>query len=132
MTDGITKTLMDFLIVSYRDNGDRNDIEQRVATDLLEGGEAAYLYDVLKNGCSGGTVTALIYYTDTHHFYDRFYDDIEELRYDWHDEIGEAATPPKGADLKNWFAWWAYEQVCYNINTEWEHYKEVNSFISES
>jgi len=70
-----------------------------------------YLSDILNHGCACGCVPELIYYSDTHRFYDRFYDEIEEIRENWESETGEIISI-KG-DLKNFFAWFAFEQVAW-------------------
>ena len=43
----------------------------------------SFFTDLLAHGCISGMVGKLIYYTDTHAFYDKHYDKIEELRYDY-------------------------------------------------
>lgn len=66
-----------------------------------------------QHGCISGWIDSLIYYTDTHNFYDRFYDEIEDLRSDYEDSIGEPLRVT--GDLKNWFAWFAFEETAYRI-----------------
>lgn len=58
-------------------------------------------------------VSRLIYYTDTHAFFDRHYDEIEEMRQDWEDSVGQPLEI-KG-DLKNGLAWFAFEEVAYQM-----------------
>ncbi len=55
----------------------------------------------------------LIYNTDTHAFFDHFHDEIEELREQYEDELGEPLRI--SGDLKNWLAWLAFEDVAYNM-----------------
>lgn len=78
----------------------------------------AYLSDILNYGCVSGTVPEMIYYRDTHHFFDFYYDDIEEIREDWEFQTG-APLDIKG-DLKNYLAWFAFEHVVYQIANEAE------------
>lgn len=91
--------LKDYVIDSILNNDD----------DYVEN----YIKDVITYGCVNGAVPELIYYSDTHAFYDKFYDDIEILREEYEEQLGEPITI-KG-DLKNFFAWFAYEQTCYQI-----------------
>jgi hypothetical protein len=58
----------------------------------------------------------LVYYSDTHAFFDKHYDEIEELRGDWEDSVGQPLAI-KG-DLKNFLAWFAFEEVAYQMAEE--------------
>lgn len=79
---------------------------------------ATYISDVLQHGCVSGWVSELIYYSQTHAFYDQYYDEIEELRQTYEDETG--CTIQIKYDLKNFFAWFAFEETAYQIATESE------------
>ena len=89
-----------------------------VAQEALEyGGEpASFFSDLAQNGCISGMVGGLIYYTDTAKFYDAHYDEIETLRNNWEEETGEPLRPD--GDLKNWFAWFAFEQIAFDLAVE--------------
>ncbi len=76
----------------------------------------AFFHDLLNNGCVSGMVCTLIYYTDTRAFYDRHYDEIEELREEYEDSIGEPIKI-KG-DLKNFLAWFGFEETAYQLANE--------------
>lgn len=81
-----------------------------VATDALDSGSPLdYLQDVTNYGC----VSGLIYYVQTHAFFDNHYEEIEAMRYDWEDQTGTKLSPD--GDLKNWYAWFAYEQKCIGL-----------------
>ena len=58
----------------------------------------------------------MVYYSDTHAFFDKHYDEIEELRDDWEDSVGQPLAI-KG-DLKNFLAWFAFEEVAYQMAEE--------------
>jgi hypothetical protein len=60
----------------------------------------------------------LIYYKDTHIFYDKHYDEIEELREEYEEMVGEALKIQ--GDLKNFLAWFAFEEVAYKIASDWD------------
>lgn len=92
-------------------------IQSFVIQETLEHDDiAAFLYDVIEHGCQSGIVSSLIYYNDTHCFYDIYYDEIEVLREDWKDSTGVPITI-KG-DLKNFFAWFAFEQIAFQLGQE--------------
>ncbi len=61
-------------------------------------------------------VSSLIYYRDTHRFYDEYYDEIEDLRLEFEDNCGEPLKV-KG-DLKNFLAWFAFEETAYLLSIE--------------
>ena len=72
-----------------------------------------FFNDLMQGGCSSGFIGDLIYYKDTHNFFDRFYDEIEELRKEYQQETG-CELHPLG-DLKNWFAWFSFEETAFRI-----------------
>jgi len=113
VADIITNEL-DFLLYSTEDN---NELDSPLySTKTLEDNNEdikLWFNDLMQHGCQCGMVGELVYYTDTHKFYDKNYDDIEELRQDLEENIGETLKP-KG-DLKNWYAWMAFEETARNI-----------------
>jgi len=76
--------------------------EQYRLTKFLDGiiqdDPEAYLKNILQFGCASGCVSEMIYYTDTHKFFDEHYHEIEEIREDWEFQTG-APLDIKG-DLK--------------------------------
>ena len=78
----------------------------------------SFFTDLLQHGCISGMVGRLIYYSDTHKFYDKYYNEIEEIRYELEESLGESLQP-KG-DLKNWFAWLGFEETARKIAEELE------------
>jgi len=72
--------------------------------------------DISKSGCVSGMVGTLTYYTDTHKFYDEYYEDIEELRENLEEDLG-TSIEVKG-DLKNFYAWLAFEETAYKLAVE--------------
>lgn len=65
-----------------------------------------YMEDVFAHGCISGCVSGLIYYSETAAFFDKYYEDIDELRNDYLE-----IDIPKDTDLKNFLAWFAFEWV---------------------
>lgn len=72
------------------------------------------LDDICTNGCASGAVPTMIYYEDTHDFFDRHYGEIMELR-----EYYEY-DPPFDVDYKNHMAWFAYEERAHELRDEVE------------
>jgi hypothetical protein len=75
-----------------------------------------FIKDLLNNGCQSGMVTELVYYRDTQKFYNKFYNEIEELRREY--EAGTGQPLEIEGDLKNWLAWFGFEQMVYEIAGE--------------
>ncbi len=94
-------------------------IKAAVAQEILQHEEIEnFITDVLNHGCISGIVGSMIYYTDTRKFYDRHYHEIEELREAYDDETGIPLQPE--GDLKNWYAWYAFEETTRRIAEELE------------
>ena len=86
------------------------DIEYYVAKEALSQEYADYkdfFKDLQKGGCVSG-LTRLIDYNDTHTFYDNHYDEIEGLRIEHEEDFIVG-------DLKNHFAWFAFEIVAFKL-----------------
>lgn len=77
-----------------------------------------FFVDLLTHGCASGMVSGLIYYSDTRDFYDTYYYEIEELRQQVEDDMGEPLQIR--GDLKNFLAWFAFEQTAYLLANELE------------
>jgi len=101
----------------------RNDLERYVIDYILdrysnEEEIKTFFYDITNFGCVSWMINGLIYYNDTHDFYDKYYYEIEELREDTEFNIGE---PIKiNGDLKNFLAWFWFEQTCRKLGNEFD------------
>lgn len=73
----------------------------------------AFFHDLQNCGCACGLVGSLIYYADTHAFFDAHYDEIEELREEYESNMGEAIRIQ--GDLKNFYAWFSFEETAYRM-----------------
>jgi hypothetical protein len=96
-----------------------NTLKQEVAKEALEydcKNIRDFFSDLLQHGCECGMIGSLIYYVDTHKFYDKNYYEIEELRNEYEDSIGEPLTI-KG-DLKNYLAWFSFEETACQLANE--------------
>lgn len=100
-------------------NNDPYSLKTAVAKEILQHEDITnFITDLLQHGCISGMVGSLIYYTDTRKFYDRHYHEIEELRYELEESFGEPLKPE--GDLKNWYAWLAFEETTRHIAGELE------------
>ena len=99
-----------------------------VLADAKDQGDEAeainYIKDVAEHGCSGGSCTGLIYYSDIYKFYNDYAGDIDNILERLGEEIGEAynitdnMTRLKQTDLRNFLTWLAYEVEAQDIIRE--------------
>lgn len=76
----------------------------------------SFFNDLFRYGCISGMISSLIYYVDTHKFYDTFYYEIEELRQNYEENMDYPLTIQ--GDLKNFMAWWSFEYTAYQLANE--------------
>lgn len=72
-----------------------------------------FFSDLMTHGCRSGMVSSLIYYRQTHKFFDEYYNEIEDIRGEAEFELGEPLHI--NGDLKNELAWMAFEHEAYFI-----------------
>lgn len=104
-------------------NEQEGSIKNAVALEILSDADTdeeviIFFNDLQTYGCQSGMVSSLIYYRDTHAFFDTHYDEIEELRQDYKDSCGIDILIKY--DLKNTLAWFAFEEVAYQLANELE------------
>ena len=89
-----------------------------VAREALEYGDdpIAFFTDLACHGCVSGMISSLCWYSDTHAFFDAHYEEIEELRVDFEESIGEPLKIKY--DLKNFFAWFSVQETAYQMACE--------------
>lgn len=98
-----------------------NSIRKEVALEALDHSyenPADFFQDLLQYGCACGMIGSLIYYVDTRNFYDKYYQEIEGLRWEFEENTGEPLQI-KG-DLKNFYAWFGFEETAYQLANELE------------
>jgi len=86
-----------------------NKLERKVLQIVEENGGQQFAEDILQYGCQSGIVPELVYYNQTHEWFDTYYDEIMELIEEFEKETGE--KPRWEGDLKNWFAWFSFEET---------------------
>ena len=95
---------------------------------LLEGEkeESFLISDVAKHGCSGGTISELIYYNNTIKFHDKHEEEIwKEIDYacecvgysplQWINQLNGGKSVDSIKTLKNLLAWWICEAKANEI-----------------
>lgn len=97
-----------------------NTIMAEVIEEALAEEDPKYFFEhLLQYGCQSWFVWSMIRYSDTHKFYDKYYDEIEDIRFELQ-ETGILENLNLDQDLKNYFAWLAFEHVAYNIYNQIE------------
>ena len=76
---------------------------------------ADFFHDLLHHGCISGMVGKLVYYYDTHAFFNNYYREIEDLRFEYEEQGIE--LKPTG-DLMNWYAWFSFEETARKLAEE--------------
>lgn len=76
-----------------------------------------FFEDLFQHGCQSGMISSLIRYTDTHKFYDKYYNEIEDIRYELQEEW---ILPQVQSDLKNHYAWLSFEHRAYEVYNQLE------------
>ena len=98
-------------------NQEENSIEKQVALEALEYDEIKNFFsDIMNHGCITGMVGSLVYYTDTHAFFETYYSQIEELRRGYEQNAGTLFQIK--FDLKNTLAWFGFEETAYKMAQE--------------
>ena len=123
---------------------EQGSITAEVLNDILakfdEGGRDAaegYIKDVLQYGCQAGTVSGLIYYSDTTAFFERHKKEIKRLLTELMSDTG-AKSPSElfgnKWDAEDYFcedvynqnllAWFGYEETLRKVASEFEDFEE--------
>lgn len=97
---------------------ERSGILAVVANDALDNEDPVqYLKEVSEHGCVSGVCTGLIYYSDTHEFYQTYSQECDDVLSEYEDMTGEAFAF-KGQDVQNTLAWMAYEERARQLYDE--------------
>ena len=119
-------------------------ITEEVLNDILakfdEGGHEAaecYIKDVLQYGCEAGTVSGLIYYSDTTAFFERHKKEIKRLLTELMHEIGAKSPAELFGDKwddddyfcediynQNLLAWFGYEETLRKVASVFEEFEK--------
>lgn len=78
----------------------------------------SFFIDLSSHGCVSGMISHLIYYKDTHEYYNTHADDIESLLEEMKENAGAesvAAMVTSGGDLRNTLAWFGFEEAARKV-----------------
>lgn len=89
-----------------------NNLEKWVIKNILnESYVREFMINVYISGGESGCISGLVTYRETHAFFDEYYEEIMDVRGELSMQMDQSIDPPIGEDLKNWFAWWAYQKI---------------------
>lgn len=94
-----------------------NKLEKRVNEIIEENLQEnpTWVDDLMSHGCVSGMVGELIYYHQTHEWFDTYYEEIMELVEEYEEMLGEKLQWQ--GDMKNWFAWFSFEETARKLTT---------------
>lgn len=101
-----------------------NELIQRVIEDALEHNEDAqsWLEDVRQYGCQSGSVSGLIYHSDTKEFFKEYAIEIGEAFFEYKEQFGEQPHIKTNINSFDWFAWFGYEWAVGEVLNKLENY----------
>ena len=108
------KTKLEIMANEHTDSIKKEVAQEALAYDDHKG----FFSDLFRSGCVSGFISKLVWYNQTHAFFIKYYSEIEELRYDYEEMLGEPLKPQH--DLMNWYAWFAFEETARQIANELE------------
>ncbi len=76
-----------------------------------------FFKDLLQYGCQSWMVWSLIRYRDTHKFFEKHYEEIQEIIEEL-EQQGIEVKIPSNTDLKNFLAWLWFEERARNLSYE--------------
>ncbi len=103
---------------------DEGSIREQILKDA--DGDTSYIKNAADQGCVGGNCSGLVYYADTHAFYVKHAEEIDELLGEMEEQTGEVYDIAGNmkrlgqSDLRNFLAWMAYEVRAQEIMRELE------------
>ena len=75
----------------------------------------SYFEDLQRGGCMSGMVSEFIYNSDCKDFYIIYIDDLEEIKTDLEDSIGDPIKNRYNLPHYTFVCWLTFEEYCYNL-----------------
>lgn len=75
----------------------------------------SYFEDLQKGGCMSGMVSEFIYHSSCKEFYIKYIDDLEEIKLELEDSIGEPIKNRHELPHYTFVCWLGFEEYCYNL-----------------
>lgn len=75
----------------------------------------SYLEDLQNGGCMSGMISEFIYHVDCKKFYIEHLEDLENIREELEDSIGEAVKNRHRLPHYTFMCWLCFEEYCFDI-----------------
>lgn len=75
----------------------------------------SFLEDLQNGGCMSGMISEFIYHADCKKFYIQHLDDLENIREDLEDSLGEAVKNRHRLPHYTFMCWLCFEEYCFEI-----------------
>lgn len=75
----------------------------------------SYLEDLQRGGCMSGMISQFIYHADCREFYVAHLDDLESIREQLEDSLGEAVKNRHRLPHYTFICWLCFEEYCFDI-----------------
>lgn len=118
------KTIENLLLKSnYSDKtftGEFNEIILSKVSDYGKNKAAlkSFFEDLQHGGCVSGMIGDFIYHSDCKEFYIKHIDDLEEMREDLEEMIGERIDNRHSAPHYTFICWLCFEEYCFDLYRE--------------
>lgn len=93
------------IIISHLDNYDGKKKEQL----------KSFFNDLQQGGCQSGMISEFIYNSDCKQFYIEHLDELEEIREELEDNLGETIKNKNSLPHYTFMCWLCFEEYCYNL-----------------
>nr|WP_315200605.1 hypothetical protein [uncultured Flavobacterium sp.] len=75
----------------------------------------SFLEDLQQGGCISGMIGEFIYHSDCRAFYIKHLDDLEDIRKDLEDSLGEPISNRYESPHYTFMCWLCFEEYCFDI-----------------
>ena len=75
----------------------------------------SFFNDLQPGGCSSGMIGEFIYNSDCKEFYIKHIDDLESMKEDLDEQLGEPVTNRQGLPHYTFLCWLCFEEYCYDL-----------------
>jgi len=75
----------------------------------------SFLEDLQNGGCISGMISEFIYHADCKKFYIQYLDDLENIREEIEDSLGEAVKNRHRLPHYTFMCWLCFEEYCFDI-----------------
>lgn len=75
----------------------------------------SYLEDLRRGGCISGMVSEFIYHHDCKKFYKKYIDDLESIREEIEESLGECIKNRHRLPHYTFMCWLCFEEYCFDI-----------------